>query len=293
MRAPFHINWNITYHCAFNCRHCYSRERAKLEELDIRGKLQVAKNICDSRVFSVNLGGGEPLCSDDTLPIIRYLADNNVITALSSNGWDIGDTEVQELKGVGLATVYLSLDDIRQQEHDKLRGQPGSYASCLKAAELFANNGIDVVFSVVLTSLNYSVLEGMIRLAEEYDCAGIEFKRLKLYGNAADCYELELNEEQRVTLFENIARWKAQYAVPVFLVYGAKPVEGIDAGCPCGKTSLCILADGSIAPCVYNPQIIGNATVDSIADLWVKSAQLKRLRENFSCIGMESEHAKS
>ena len=74
--------------------------------------------------------------------------------------------------------------------------------------------------------------------------------------------------------------------MPISCIYGAKRVEGIDEGCPCGRTILAIMADGTIAPCVYNPQSIGNATCDEISELWHGSELLARMRASEGCAAL-------
>jgi MoaA/NifB/PqqE/SkfB family radical SAM enzyme len=287
MRAPYHANWNITYACPFNCVHCYSRIRADAGDLTLKDKLRVADNIVRSGVFNVNLGGGEPLVSEGIFQVIERLSSAHVHVVMSSNGWRTPLRSVMRLKEAGLGAVLISMDNADPNLHDAFRQQPGSFDACMDAALLYTAQGIPVTFSTVVTSQNLDCLEELTALAHRLGCAGIELKRLRLQGNAQDHQELTLARAQEHTLYRLVPLLRERYPLRVTLVYRAEPIPGMDEGCPCGRTTLCILGNGDLAPCVYNPRIIGNALVDGIDTVWQTSPYLARLRMNFTCHGLE------
>jgi MoaA/NifB/PqqE/SkfB family radical SAM enzyme len=285
MDAPRHINWNITYRCPQDCEHCYSRAPREQPELDLDGKLAVARNIVASRVPSVNLGGGEPRVSPDTLPIIRYLSESGVRVSLSSNGFGVTAAEADALKDAGLHSVILSLDFASAARHDAFRRRPGSFDACLEAAALFVERGVALLVSTVLTSQNLDELDGIVEVAERIGASGVELKRLRLAGNARGRADLALSREQERTLYDVFAGLRESAAIPLTLVYGAEPRAGTEDGCPCGRTALALLDNGDMAPCVYSPTVIGNALTENIDDVWRDSPHLEALRENFHCQG--------
>lgn len=249
-------------------------------------KLTVAQNIAQSRVLSVNFGGGEPLLSKDTLPVIRALASAQVITNLSTNGWYVDEKMVQELCQAGLSKLIVSLDDARETEHDASRGREGSYDAVLQALQACAGTELPVALSVVLTRKNFDQLSKIIDLAEEYGCVGVELKRLRLQGAAAAQEDLELSSEQVKELYQQIPLLRKKTKLAVSLVYNEEPFEDIDAGCPCGRTSLALMSDGTLAACVYSPTPLGNALTESISSIWKNSPQLQRMRTSFCCVGL-------
>ena len=286
--APFHINWNYTNICDFNCTHCYSRDNKITNELSSAQKHLVAKSLAKSHVFSVNLGGGEPLLCNDVLENITYLARNNVHVLLSTNGWNTSFETTYALAQAGLGRIILSLDSANASRHDAFRNRVGSFDKVIQAAALYQQQNIPTSVSTIITSRNFDELEDIIVLAHSLGCSAVELKRLRLSGNAREQTDLLLSSKQEEGLYRQMAQWKRRFPLDIQLVYGTQPVEGIDAGCPCGRTSLCVLANGDIAPCVYNPRIIGNALVDDIDDLWRTSPLLQDLRRHFVCHGLEA-----
>lgn len=284
-RAPQFINWNFTNKCSFNCEHCYSRNRV-IETLTLEEKMKICENIARNKVFIVNLGGGEPILDKDCYKVIEYLSNHGVRTNLSTSGWDINLNVIADLQKANLQGASISIDNIDPTIHDSFRHKEGAFNKALEAIQLFVANKIDVVVSTVITTMNFDSLEDIISLADSLGCKGIDLKRLKTMGNAADKNELILNKDQEALLYEKMKEWKAKYQMAVTLTYSSEAVEGIDGGCPCGKTALCILENGDVSPCVYNTIVVGNAINDDLSELWLKNPTLTYLRDNFTCVGL-------
>ena len=65
--APFMIVWDFTRRCNLKCAHCYASAtpQGASDELDLRGKLEVLRQIDEAGVAILALSGGEPLLSKD------------------------------------------------------------------------------------------------------------------------------------------------------------------------------------------------------------------------------------
>lgn len=289
LRTPMYVNWNYTYKCNFHCIHCYSRDREDLKDLTTEEKMTVAQNLVRNKVFNVNLGGGEPILCEDCVDIIRYMATNHINVNLSTNGWKTSADKIEELKKAGLNGVFISLDHIIPQKHDAIRNREGSFYEACESIKKYVDAHIKVNLSTVITSENFDVLEELINFGSELGVTGIDLKRLKTAGNAKAHHELEISEAQRDEMVQKIPCWKEKYPININLVYGTKRIKNVDAGCPCGKTSLAILCNGDISPCVYNVKSIGNALVDDIGKVWREDPFLSYFRSNFECLGMVEE----
>ena len=281
-----HANWNISNRCELDCEHCYSRPRASDPELDRAGRLAIADNIIGSGVFSVNLGGGEPLLCEDIHPVIERLAQAHVIVSLCTSGLGMDAAMAGRLRAEGLATVYVSIDGATAVKHDMLRGT-GSFERAVAAIEACIRVGLDAKVSSTVTAESFDDLDAIVALSAELGASRVEFKRLKPYGNAAGRADLALSDAQEAVLYDNIGLIKRRSPIEVALVYGYDPVPGVDDGCPCGKSVLCIMADGKVAPCVYNPQPVGDALREGLLDIWQGSPALAEFRDKRICAGLD------
>lgn len=287
-KSPLFINWNYTHKCNFNCKHCYSRSAVSEKELGTQEYLKIADQLAKHKVFQVNLGGGEPMLRGDYLQLISYMSSRGIAVNLSTNGWLINDEVAKKLYESGINYVFLSLDNADAEKHDEFRGQIGSYNKVIESISYLKKYHIKVKLSIVVTKLNINHIDEFVKIADENEVEGIDFKRFKPEGNGASLKEmLELNEEQEQELFSKIRYWRKKSKSIISLVYNEKPLDDIDDGCPCGKKSIAIRPNGDISPCVYNPIVIGNVLEDDLSLLWLDSPFLKHLRCNFSCIGLE------
>lgn len=290
LSSPMFVNWNYTYKCNFNCNHCYSRDRLGLMDLSYQQRIIIADNLIRNKVFTVNLGGGEPLLCDDCYDIIKYLRSHKTKVNLSTNGWKISDESILRLKEVDLSGVYISLDNINPEKHDELRNKKGSFEEACSAIQRFSKAGINVNISTVITKDNFHNLKSLIDYCYRLGAQGLNLKRLKTMGNAREMSDKDLSVEQVNILYQQIPIWKREYPNVISLIYGAKCLPGIDSGCPCGKTALAIMCNGDISPCVYNIRVVGNALVDDIHDVWVNSKELNFLRTHFECMGLANNN---
>lgn len=283
------VNWNYTYKCNFNCNHCYSRNRTDLKELSFHEKVIIAENLIRNKVFSVNLGGGEPLLCDDCCDIIKLLSDNHIRVNVSTNGWKLTDEYIQRLKDAGLYGVSVSLDSIHAGKHDNLRNRIGSFNEACSSIRRLSKAGLFLYVSTVITQDNFDELESIIELGNLLGASGVDLKRLKITGKAITMQHKDISPEQQRLLYKKMPVWRQRFPIGINLVYGAKRIPGIDAGCPCGKTALAIMCNGDISPCVYNIRVVGNALVDDIHDVWVNSNDLNYLRSHFECMGLSNK----
>jgi len=285
--APLYINWNYTYKCNLNCKHCYSRDKSEVEdELSTAQYIKIVDKLAEAKVFQVNLGGGEPTLRADYLEIIKHISDKGMKANLSSNGWFITEKISEELKNSNVGTVFISLDNIIPKLHDDFRSKEGSFERAINATKLCVDKGIEVVFSTVITKLNYDCLEDIVKFAKELGVARVDFKRFKIKGNGLiNSEQLVLTKPQEDLLYDKIKMMREKYEYPVSLVYGETPFEDIDQGCPCGKTSLGLTPSGEILPCVYNKYSIGNILKEDLRTIWKTSPKLIQMRKSLTCMG--------
>jgi len=130
----------------------------------------------------VQFVGGEPLFKKGVLELIRHSAQRGLSTTMTTNGFLMDENIAKDIVRSGLNTLVFSLDSIKKETHDFLRGVDGVYDRVMKAIELLSrlNNGSLKIH--IVTTIMQQNLEELLGLAEWANCNsainGISFQAI-------------------------------------------------------------------------------------------------------------------
>jgi radical SAM protein with 4Fe4S-binding SPASM domain len=248
------------------------------------------------------IDGGEPLCRDDLLDVVKYATSKGIRTTIGSNGILIDQGMAKNMVDAGVMAVAISVDGADSQTHDSFRGVPGAFEQTMKGLEACRNAGLPFQFNTVIRKDTMSQLEDILRLAIDCGADAAEFFDLIAAGRAKEqCQEEVLNNDERKTVMEWLA--DAQEDCPVVIrVPGCPmyplllqqkkvkprhfPVEmlrrvpyyerGCAAGMPMGYVM--IQCNGQVNPCMLLQTDLGNIRDNSIISIWENSPVLAELR---------------
>lgn len=200
------VVWAITRACNLRCVHCYAAAGAEPapDELSHEEGKALLDDLKAFGVPAVLFSGGEPLVRPDALDLLRYASQTlGLRCTLSTNGTLIDAGMARQLADVGLTYVGMSIDGLEQQ-HDKLRGERGSFAKTLAAFEHCKNAGLRVGARFTVHSLNQQHLDDIFNLC--LDC-GID--RLCVYhlayaGRGGKMQKVDLTAEQTRNVVDRI-----------------------------------------------------------------------------------------
>jgi len=131
---------------------------------------------------------------------------------LSSNGTLITDAVAQQLKGIGLSYVGISLDGL-QATNDHFRGREGAFDQALEGIRACRRHGLKVGLRYTMTRHNVQDLAGMFALLEEEDLPRICLYHMVYSGRATGLAVDDLShEETRQALDKIIARTASLHA---------------------------------------------------------------------------------
>lgn len=85
--------------------------------------------------FLINFGGGEPFLMEGLLELVRFAADKGFKTNIATNAYLIDEDVAKNIADSGLSTINISLDSIKEETHDYLRGVKGVYKRAMRAIE--------------------------------------------------------------------------------------------------------------------------------------------------------------
>lgn len=286
-RLPLYIEFDLTAGCNMRCLHCYNRSG----DADLKTALQPADwlRLCHELVdnggmFLCNLSGGEPLLlGDDLIKIMDALHRDGTIFILNTNGYLVDEGWVKKLSGYSYSYVQVSIDGIGEV-HDRLRQKEGSYQRAVRAAELFAEAGMPLTISSMVTPESLDSMAQMVELAVRVGVQYITFSPVMYSGRSIKHPGLFLNSEQLNRMQAEAGRLNARNTVEVYCITGRSYTYGY---LPSSSGRFIIIRpNGDVRLNCAVPFVLGNILEEPFTAIWQKKSLLldnhPRILEYFS-----------
>lgn len=165
---PNFCNLGLTNKCILKCRMCYKWQDTVIE--DHPSIEQYKRFISDLEELSgknvvVNFSGGEVLLFAGTLDLIKFSVEKGLLTHLASNGWLVNEEMAERIADSGLQNISFSLDSLKEEMHDYLRGVKGVYRKVMDAINYLRkySKSIKINICCVIYDCN---LDGLFPLLE-------------------------------------------------------------------------------------------------------------------------------
>jgi radical SAM protein with 4Fe4S-binding SPASM domain len=282
---------SLTNRCNLNCTHCgYDYlNRDRNEELPVAFFEKILQEGRDLGARAVNITGGEIFLRSDTLDLIEVAAEIGYFVTLESNGTLITDDDLVRLKALGKKIrIAISLDGIKAETHEKIRGQ-GTFKKTMLVLEKLGKQNIPARINTVLQLGNIAEVRKITRLA--VDKLGMGFRLLPFileYGKGACSCKTD------GVPYENIERLLKRFLYPVMRKCKEIPISiglnmavvplDIDGhlACPWGKSMIGVGPSGIASLChVSNNNgqfIFGDLKKESLANIWNENKLLNEFR---------------
>ncbi|MEM2851074.1 MAG: radical SAM protein [Candidatus Bathyarchaeia archaeon] len=219
--------------CPCDCKFCYARNIHGF--LDLRAFEEICKIFCknDSRMI---LTGGEPLLRKDLKTLIRMAIDYGFYVSVSTSG-SVWNEDIFEADSVQISLDYCS------EKHDKSRAMPGLYKKCLELASECERRGVIWWFRANLLDDN---LSDIIYMATRFPLWINRVKGMPIDKRLIDIiYGISLN-------MENVF-----IADPPFYALTKSALAREQSSCAAGLSYFSITPSGSITPCHFIKDVIG------------------------------------
>ncbi len=144
---PFVLVWEVTQACELACEHCRANAKPKRHPDELttaQGKrlLDAAARFGDGQL--VVLSGGDPMKRDDLVDLVRYGTGLGLRMTLTPSGTEALTSEnIAALADAGLKRMALSID-APEVDHDRFRGEVGSFRRTREAATAAREAGIPI-----------------------------------------------------------------------------------------------------------------------------------------------------
>ncbi len=290
---PVQISGLLNKRCNAKCRMCEERKNLEMPELPAAvWNRSIASLKSFVGVYHINFSGGEPFVKDDLFEILEFCHQQGISFGLTTNGMLLNEKNVKRLLGVNPTNINISVDSMRDEIHDFIRGVPGVLERiregvallCKHRKEMGVNPGIMLKAIVCKETLPY--LHEIVEYAEEMQLTGVNFQPLMLGADdAEEMFKVDKNELDAV--IEKLCAMKQAggrilNSVPAIQDWrthfdSVTPMR--NAPCVVGLRTLTIAPDGEVNLCPFCNSRIGNIEHDDIKAMWY-SPDARRIRRN-------------
>lgn len=303
------ISWNVTKECDLSCQHCYRDAGKKAKgELTTKEAKDLLKEIKKANFNLVIFSGGEPLLRRDIYELIDYNNRLGLASSLGTNGLRLDFKAAQRLKALKLSSVGISLDSIKPDFHEHLRGMKGCWQKAIEATRNCRKVGLKFQIHTTLTKENYSDITKFVELSTRLDACAHYFFFLVPCGRAKGIKMSALSpdeHEQALSLIIQARKTAKIYLRPVcapqFVRLLDADVRGLhtdkrgylrksvfepnvytlkEKGCLAGREYCLIGPCGDVYPCPYLPLRVGNIREKNFSQIWNDNPIFNTLRRN-------------
>jgi MoaA/NifB/PqqE/SkfB family radical SAM enzyme len=252
----------------------------------------------------IQMAGGEIFIRKDVPELIKFAHDHGVHTGIVSNATLIDEQTAQQLIDSGLQYLDISLDGIRPETHDLLRGRKGTFEKvqktvhCIKELSRKSDSKLSLLIATVISGKNIDELVPILNWVREQKLSSVSYNPIgpacdsdsewyntsELWPRPEDLPRLErvldeLCELKRqgapiVNSDDQLMEMKRYFRNPAICSNRAKD-------CRAGQTNFLMSCDGKIHFCFHMTPI--GSHEDDFAEVWSSEKAKAARREVKAC----------
>lgn len=282
-RGSFKIMIGLTYRCQCACEYCCSGKYPKIETDELRTEeiysLVSAIVKLPSLFTVISFFGGEPMLRNDIYQLIEYAQTRGLFVEMDSNGLLFSQDNVARLKKAGLHHVFIRIEGLDAQTHDKLSNFQGCFDKALEAIINCKKAKLSFSVSTVATKdkIYNNQLREIIKMGRSYGAASVRLLYPTLSGKWSNAESQLLNEDEK--------RHVASLLEPDFVYLESTYSADAKIGriCPSlQKKFFYISPYGEVQLCPFIPLKFGNIRAEKLTGIINKMWQEGIFKENLS-----------
>lgn len=277
------ITIELTNRCNLRCRHCFDGRHRADGDLDMMIIEKILNSAKAHGFQHLSFTGGEPTLHSGFFEILQLVYEAGYTFGFVSNGWNFTGLYERLLPyRERLGFITFSLDGVREETHDRLRGK-GSYRRVVQAITICMIKEIPFTLNMVITSQNRGELEEMKELAVKLGSHGLRFGHL-LSNPSGSAQELYLSPEGRKEVEAVILLHSEDYPIVISIAPGYH-TDDLFPCAPLQMKEFNIDWRGNVSMCCHlsghgdgNDHVIGNLDEMSFSEAY---GRLSEFHEKF------------
>jgi sulfatase maturation enzyme AslB (radical SAM superfamily) len=283
---PYKTLINLTDLCNSKCSFCNIWEKKdENDTISLNNLSLYFKNIGKHLVW-LALSGGEITLLDNLTDIVlaaKKNCKNLKVVTFTTNGLNpkraLSFAKFLQINNFD-PIVSISLDG-NEELHDELRGVKGNYKKCIELYNMLKNEKISVHFGLTVGESNFNFIKDEYSI-RKHDIKAITFIHSGGIYNKKNDVNYSIIKEALVTIYNNysidhISELIEKIHIKIAIEFINKKMSTNIVPCEVLNTSIHIMQDGNILPCMYLNKI-GNLKNDNIIDL-MKSKEIKDIKQ--------------
>jgi MoaA/NifB/PqqE/SkfB family radical SAM enzyme len=274
---PSRIIFCLTLRCNIKCKQCGIWRSPKKKELSTEEWKMIMlalKNWLGP--YRVQVAGGEIFIRDDIVELVRFAQNNNILIGMVSNGTMIDNEMAKSLVNAGLSYIDISIDGIRPETHDFIRGVKGVHEKAtgaihhLKNHAERENSSLSIIVATIIMGYNMDELIDIVEWTEKEGLNGVIFNPLgpacdsdSQWYEKSDLWPKKQDLEKLDGILDKLIEMKKSGAKILntedqFLAmksYFRNPSIPRGNNCRVGVTNFLLSCDGEIHLCFHMPSI--------------------------------------
>ena len=290
LSTPLFISLVLTKNCTSYCKYCFSdsnQPNVQSVFLDTKDIVRLIDECKRLGIANINLTGGDPFSHPEIIEILKEVINSEIDFNISTKKI-LSDSEIKQLKNIGLKELQISLDSSNNEIASYLTGVKDYYVKMKQVISKLLKDGIKVKVNSVLTSYN---IETIPKLIKDLDEIGVKTLFLTPCNNS-----LGRHDDLFFPTFlqyRNLNHYLSAYQGNIKIDYQSprlfsdkKQLSDIQS-CSGGRMGLVIYPDGNTSICERifdNKFSVGNIKKEMILNIWQGEALTKLIepeRKNF------------
>ncbi len=282
---PIEAHVSVTARCPVECVGCYQDATSDGEHVALDSLRATFDALAAAGVFTVALGGGEPLARADLGQVAREAKARGLACVLTTSGLGLREESIDDLRA--FSQVNVSHDGVGGA-YRALRGFDGATVA-ERAIALLASSGIPVGVNLVLSRETFAHVEATAERVRALGATELQLLRYKPAGRAAslDYLARRLTRAQVSELWPTLERLTRAHgealsvridcAMVPFLVEHVRDPKVLSRwgifGCEAGRHLAAVDREGLVLGCSFERDRAGAPLAD-----WQRDAGLEAFR---------------